>query len=142
MSLQAITEVAVHIGRFQNVEILEIGLYHLECRVFVEMGDEVIDAVPHIFQPPEALLLQHDSPRSNASSDHRPPPGLLPAAVVSNETAARTKTIHIHTCKQVVDVDDIIRFRIEHPINVALPVFLEVKLMFALLLMKMVGVLT
>mmetsp|Transcript_124487 Transcript_124487/g.229420 ORF Transcript_124487/g.229420 Transcript_124487/m.229420 type:complete len:775 (-) Transcript_124487:159-2483(-) len=143
MALHAVTEVAVHIGCFRNVDLFHQGLYRLQCRIFQDFGEHVVNAVPHLVEPrklsgrpkeaSDAGTLPGGSPARTASS--RWPTegrsGVPVAAVVESQGAFRTKAFVIRYCEEEVEVNNIGRFRIEQDMNASVPLTLEMTLMFA-----------
>lgn len=124
MAFLAVSEIAVHIGRFRNVDLFEQGLYHLRCKLFQETGEQNIDAVPHHFGAEESPGTGQNLPSAKDSP-------ALAASVVEQGTAFRTKSVLIRYCEEEVEINDICQFRIEQPAESKQPWILELRLMFA-----------
>eukprot|EP00747_Dinoflagellata_sp_TGD_P031166 gnl/TRDRNA2_/TRDRNA2_135095_c0_seq1.p1 gnl/TRDRNA2_/TRDRNA2_135095_c0~~gnl/TRDRNA2_/TRDRNA2_135095_c0_seq1.p1 ORF type:complete len:778 (+),score=143.32 gnl/TRDRNA2_/TRDRNA2_135095_c0_seq1:109-2442(+) len=129
MALQAVTEVALHVGLFRNVDLFHQGLYHLRCRVFQDRGDQAVDAVPHVFRPDDEASTSTgvDAPQQPLGSKKSE---VLPAAVAEDEVAFRSRSFLIRYCEEEVEINEIGQFRIEQDADRDMPLMLEVKLMF------------
>lgn len=123
MALHAVAEVAIHIGRFRNVDLYHQGLYQLKCRVFQDGAEQAISVVPH-------LLVAGEPAKTDDEGKAAPDP--LAAKVIESEAAFCTRSFIVKYHEEQVDVNSACQFRIEQDATVDLntPLTLEVQLMF------------
>mmetsp|Transcript_7818 Transcript_7818/g.24319 ORF Transcript_7818/g.24319 Transcript_7818/m.24319 type:complete len:777 (-) Transcript_7818:77-2407(-) len=128
-TLTAVGEVALHIGSIRNIDLFHQGIYHLRCRILEERNGQVAEGVPHLL----AALAPDAEGEGLAGTDATgiAVPGLLPADVLEEEAAFRTRSVFIRYCDEEIDINDVALFRIERDATNALPLKLEVTLMFA-----------
>lgn len=120
MPLQAVTEIALHLGIFRNIDLYHQGLYHVRCRVFVERDGELIAAVPH----PVDGASGGESALSSVAGAHT-------VSTSSGEVAFQSDSVAIRFCEQEVEMNNLCQFRVEQGSDSVKPLLLEVKLMFA-----------
>eukprot|EP00820_Chromera_velia_P021368 Cvel_7834.t1-p1 / transcript=Cvel_7834.t1 / gene=Cvel_7834 / organism=Chromera_velia_CCMP2878 / gene_product=Protein FAM135B, putative / transcript_product=Protein FAM135B, putative / location=Cvel_scaffold418:78025-87936(+) / protein_length=709 / sequence_SO=supercontig / SO=protein_coding / is_pseudo=false len=123
MAVMGIVEIVLHFDTFRNIDLFHQGIYHLRARIYQDLGEQVIAALPYAhFRPPtEALERENNS--------HF----VLPGYLIDEAQTFATKSFMIKYCEEEVDLNEAAEFRLEmdlHSAQQTAPVYLEVELLF------------
>lgn len=130
MALHSLLEVALHFDSFRNVDLFHQGLYHLKARLYREIGDERLMAIPYGCTTCPTLSPEA-KPKSSRTDHHN----LIPAHIMEEEhNTFSTRSFLIRYCEEEVELNDLAMFRFEltsELMQESAPLTLEVDLMFA-----------
>eukprot|EP00916_Digyalum_oweni_P012570 GHVL01020770.1.p2 GENE.GHVL01020770.1~~GHVL01020770.1.p2 ORF type:complete len:253 (+),score=29.07 GHVL01020770.1:56-814(+) len=131
MSFRSVLELVLQLESFRNVDIYQQGLYKLNCRVYQDLGQSIVAAVPYSYFTDET-----DASTRSTKVDHH---HLIPAQIYDDTQTFSSRAFLIRYCEEEVELCDHVQFRIEvdatqrNPSDGCLicPLVVEILLMFA-----------